>query len=705
MRHAAFHQHSGSGSVFGTERRIRLGVWGLGRGLAVARAGRAVNIDVVAGCDTDERLRSAFAAEMPEAVCTADPDEFLSSGIDGVLIATYCPEHAEHAMAALRRGLHVLSEVTSFFTCAQGVLLVEEVERSGRVYQLAENYPWQHANRYLAGRWSEGYFGGLQYAEYSYVHDCLHLAYAATDGTAVSPGWQAHAWRSWLPWHYYCTHSLGPVMAITGERPIEVTALPGGVRLPGQLLDPPDGISGMAPSLVRFGGGGLMRNLMGTSTMDDDVQRLWGTRAASEIRGGRLSIRPGGRGHSRPVPIEPPQGELDRLAAATGHGGGDFWTLYHFANQILCGTPGFFDVYRAADVTLAGIQAYRSLRAGGAPQEIPDFRDPAVRDHYREDHFAPGPYDPRRLIYPAGAHAADGDPARAERFTDAMARLLAAADLWQEALHGALLFDAMATPEQALERYDALLDRLRFVQAAVADATGLLGLSPGSPGERVLRETLARVDTVRLADPACRAALTAERDGFARRLPAWEERPGEPLPQLAMRRIGFEDLPPVALPTGYTLRHGRGEDDAPTWCRVIGEAFGEALTAEEYRRRILSWDGYKPERLFFIVDPAGVECATAGAFGSNDVGYVHYVGTLPSHAGRGLGLQATLAALHSFRERGLPACRLTTDDHRHAALKTYHRLGFEPEITHRTHRVRWQRLAEPLGIEAFRASR
>ena len=176
MHHPAFQEFRDSDSVFGTAERIRLGVWGLGRGLAVARAGRAVNIDVVAGCDTDDRLREAFAAEVPGAVCTADADEFLASGIDAVLIATYCPAHAGHAITALRRGLHVLSEVTAFFTCAEGVRLVEEVERSGRVYQLAENYPWQRANRYLADRWSEGYFGGLQYAEYSYGHDCLHLA-------------------------------------------------------------------------------------------------------------------------------------------------------------------------------------------------------------------------------------------------------------------------------------------------------------------------------------------------------------------------------------------------------------------------------------------------------------------------------------------------------------------------------------------------
>jgi hypothetical protein len=34
---------------------------------------------------------------------------------------------------------------------------------------------------------------------------------------------------------------------------------------------------------------------------------------------------------------------------------------------------------------LPGIFAYRSVLAGGIPMDIPDFRDPAVREQYRND--------------------------------------------------------------------------------------------------------------------------------------------------------------------------------------------------------------------------------------------------------------------------------------------------------------------------------
>ncbi len=688
--------------VFPTDRRIRMGVWGLGRGLDIIGAARAVNIDVVAGCDTNPHFQEAFRRAVPDGPVTADAETFLSWDIDAVLVATYLPNHAEHVIAALAAGKHVLSEVTAFFTCADGVRLVEAVESSGRIYQLAENYPYTRVNRYLARRWSEGFFGDLQYAEYSYVHDCLHLAYTYIDRTPVVPGHTVHAWRSWLPWHYYCTHSIGPVMVITGERPAEVVALPGSVRLPGHLIDPPDGLSGMAASLVRFGNGGVMRNLMGSSTLDSDVQRLWGTRAASDYHDRTLRIRPGGRGHSPGFVVEPPVDPLDTLAEKTGHGGGDFWTLYHFANQILNGVVGPFDVYRAADVTLPGIQAYRSAVEGGRPQPVPDFRSRAERDRYRDDTFMPGPYDPRTLAF-GGFDARDAAP---DTFTDTMTRLLDAADIWQEARHGALLFDDACEPEAILSRADRLIDRLSFVARAVTDAVRLIDDAPVGRGTAALAEVLARIDRSAVAAPDCRSELLHWRDSLADRLPDWAGGPDAELPtspQLHMRRVGFDALPPLDLPAGYTLRCARGDaSDAEAWCAIIGESFEESLTADDFRTRIEGRGGYSPERLFFIDDPDGVACATAGAFGANDEGYVHYVGVRPSHAGHRLGYWVSLAVLHSFRDRGCPSCWLTTDDPRAPALKTYHRLGFRPMITHRSHRRRWHRLADTLGIDAFR---
>lgn len=680
---------------FPSHKRLRLGVWGLGRGLHIVTTANALNIDIVAGCDFDPHFIDLFRQQIPTGRFTSDAEEFLSWDFDAVLIATYCPAHADHSIMALRAGKHVLSEVTAFHTLAEGVSLIEAVEQSGKIYHLAENYPFQPNNRHLAQLWKQGWFGQLQYAEFSYLHDCINFAYTYIDGSPIRPGYTVHNWRSWLPWHYYCTHSLGPVLFITDERPVEVVALPGKVQLPGQILPEGQGLSGVAPSLIRFSNGALMRNLMGNTALDNDVQRLYGTKASAEIKDGKLLLRPCGRGHSWALETIPPEDELTRIAAITGHGGSDFWTLYHFANHIFNDVPGPFDCYRAADVTLPGILAYRSSLEGGQPQEVPDFRIPAVRAKYRSDDFAPTRPDTKIIAFTSSTAQE-----KAADFTGIMTRLLEAADLWQHFAHSIPIYHDLHEPEVVLQLADRLIERTSFVQQSLRDAQTLIGIEPNSNGERVLQETLARFDITALLAPDALLTLIQKRDALAEALPhsplADSETPPS-RPQLHMRRIGFDDLPPVILPTGYTLRSSHGEADCDNWCRIISSAFQDERTPEDYQKSILNYAGYAPDRHFFIEDPNGTACATAGAFGVHDRGYVHYVGILPTHKGNKLGYWVSLAVLHSLKARGIPYCMLTTDDFRIPAIKTYRRLGFRPYITHRSHKARWQRLASIIG--------
>ena len=52
-----------------------------------------------------------------------------------------------------------------------------------------------------------------------------------------------------------------------------------------------------------------------------------------------------------------------------------------------CGNENadIIDVYEAMDMFLPGMFAYRSILKGGIPVEIPDLRDKAVRDQWRND--------------------------------------------------------------------------------------------------------------------------------------------------------------------------------------------------------------------------------------------------------------------------------------------------------------------------------
>ena len=78
-------------------------------------------------------------------------------------------------------------------------------------------------------------------------------------------------------------------------------------------------------------------------------------------------------------------------ATRAGHGGGDFFTSYYFAEAIRSGEPPYLDVYRGIDMSIAGIQAWRSALNDSAPVAVPDFRDEAVRRQYENDDWSPDP--------------------------------------------------------------------------------------------------------------------------------------------------------------------------------------------------------------------------------------------------------------------------------------------------------------------------
>jgi hypothetical protein len=63
------------------------------------------------------------------------------------------------------------------------------------------------------------------------------------------------------------------------------------------------------------------------------------------------------------------------LAEKAGHGGGDFWTNYHFAEAIRSNRQPYLDVYRGVIMSSVGILAWKSAHECGKSFIMPDFRD------------------------------------------------------------------------------------------------------------------------------------------------------------------------------------------------------------------------------------------------------------------------------------------------------------------------------------------
>jgi hypothetical protein len=78
--------------------------------------------------------------------------------------------------------------------------------------------------------------------------------------------------------------------------------------------------------------------------------------------------------------------ENDERVKGVSHGGSDFYSIWHFVEKLL-GNPeaDTIDVYEALDMCMCGMFAFRSILAGGIPMQIPNLRDKAEREKWRED--------------------------------------------------------------------------------------------------------------------------------------------------------------------------------------------------------------------------------------------------------------------------------------------------------------------------------
>jgi len=206
------------------KKKIKLGIFGLRRGSSFYKAILLNNASIVAVCDRDYKKLEKAKEELGRGVAVyEDFDSFLDHpGLDAVFLCNHFHQHAAFAIKVLKKNIHVLSECTSNATMADGVALVRAARKSKAIYMLAENYPFMKFNREMSRVFKSGSLGKLLFAEGEYNHP---LDPSDLDGIKRLRPYEMH-WRNFLPRSYYITHSLGPLMYITGATPVRVTAMP-----------------------------------------------------------------------------------------------------------------------------------------------------------------------------------------------------------------------------------------------------------------------------------------------------------------------------------------------------------------------------------------------------------------------------------------------------------------------------------------------
>lgn len=204
-------------------KKLRVGVFGGARGTSMINCCKILeNADIVAICDKSEGVlaRQMRENEGLDISYYRSFEEFIQHDFDAVVLANYANEHAPFAIKALKAGKHVYSEVLPVQNLKEAVELIEAVEESGLVYAFGENCCYMAAPHEMRKLYREGKIGEFEYGECEYVHNCEPIWPEITYG-------ERDHWRNNMFSTFYCTHSLGPIIHMTGLRPVSVVGIEG----------------------------------------------------------------------------------------------------------------------------------------------------------------------------------------------------------------------------------------------------------------------------------------------------------------------------------------------------------------------------------------------------------------------------------------------------------------------------------------------
>lgn len=372
-------------------KKVRVGVFGGFRGASMIKYARvAENAELVAVCDKLPEVLEKQRELCGDGVAYYDNfEDFIKHDMDAVVLANYANEHAPYAIRCLKAGKHVYSEVLPAQNMKEAVELIEAVEESGLIYAFGENYCFMPGPYEMKKLYREGKIGEFEYGEGEYLHNCENIWHKLTYG-------DPNHWRNNMFCTFYCTHSLGPIVHITGLRPVKVTGYEGSMTKRNFGIGIKAGQ--YAIEMVEFENGAVAKSLHGGLYKDSVWYTLYGSKGRLEtVRYDtdvpqmvkRLFVNADAyEGEYPEIKIEDyiPERDMDDIAKDFGHGNSDFYIMYNFIRKI----QGYedadtVDVYEAMDMFLPGLFAYRSILAGGVPVEIPNLRDKAVRELWRND--------------------------------------------------------------------------------------------------------------------------------------------------------------------------------------------------------------------------------------------------------------------------------------------------------------------------------
>ncbi len=381
-------------------KKVRMAVLGCGpRGTMLSQLyAHHTQLEIVAFCDiTDELAKNAAAAVNTKF--GADAKSFTSyeemlkgAAFDAVFIASDPDVQVEYACDAMKRGIHVMTEVPAAYTIKQCRDLVDTVRATGAKYQLAEQTRYWNFIKVWREMAQRGEFGKIVYAEGEYLHYEPRWDYFRNKSTGHhvwtddpsyhdSPDFET-TWRYRYFRHpiYYLPHELSPLLSITGGRISRVCCL--GTKMESYSTKGFH-VRDLETALM-YNSNDIIFSLRAGFTMPYGGKSGTGAHWY-QVKGTDRSVEWCRSTLDRPKMFTPETGwteqdwtledpAADAFIRSTTHGGADFYPIATFVDAIINDKMPPMDVYLAVESAAPAILAAESAERGGVMLDVPDFR-------------------------------------------------------------------------------------------------------------------------------------------------------------------------------------------------------------------------------------------------------------------------------------------------------------------------------------------
>lgn len=334
--------------------------YGIRSNVLIGALGAFDNASLAAVADPSPAARERAGNDHPSIELFDDYGAMLDSGrVDAVLVESPPSTHAECSIEALNRGIHVLSDVPAVHTIDEAQALWDAAQSSSAVYSFgATTNFWAYVDSCLDMK-AKGLLGEPFYLEAEYVADLGNLP-------EITP------WRKHYEPIRYCTHSLGPLLKWIDDDLAEVSCFSTGSH----IHDDPEEDDAMV-AIFKTKSGVVVKLLTcfvnahpapfhryvchGTKgyfektqpLLGGECQVLWSTKGVYGMDG-LMSL-----------PVTESRPELAGAPGVGEHGGADYLMIKDFLSAIAGEKEPTVNLREALRMSLPGIYALQSARAGG----------------------------------------------------------------------------------------------------------------------------------------------------------------------------------------------------------------------------------------------------------------------------------------------------------------------------------------------------